>query len=248
MGMSAEPAVHELIWTDENVRRFWSFYADRTHTYFAESFGAEIVRRLAHHVPGGGLCIDHGCGSGGLAAALLAAGYRVAAADFSADAVTRVQRRFVGDPNFVGAWPTTEIVGAAPAADAVFSLETIEHVTDPNVGAYFAAITALIKTGGVVIITTPNDEDVEAAKVFCPESGAVFHPMQHVRSFDAARLAAFLAKHGLEPREIFATDFGVSLRSPKRWIADKAKYLLGMGVKPPHLVAVARASSHLTMR
>ena len=246
--MSAEPPVHELVWTDENVRRLWSFYADKTHTYFAESFGAEIVRRLGHHVPPGGLCIDYGCGSGGLTAALLAAGYPVAAADYSAEAVTRVHSRFAGNPRFLGAWHTTQIVGATPAADAIFSLETIEHVTEPNVGAYFAAITSMIEAGGVVIVSTPNDEDVDAAKVFCPESGAVFHPMQHVRSFDAARLAAFLTKHGLEPREIFATDFGVSLRSPKRWIADKTKRLLGMGLKPPHLVAVARASSQLTTR
>jgi 2-polyprenyl-3-methyl-5-hydroxy-6-metoxy-1,4-benzoquinol methylase len=238
--MSDEPAVHELIWTDETVRRFWSFYADKTHTYFAETFGAEIVRRLGHHVPQRGLCIDYGCGSGGLVAALLGAGYRVAAADVSEAALAQVAKRFAGTPEFLGAWHTTQIVGAVPAADAVFSLETIEHVTDPNVGAYFAAIAALVKPGGTVVVSTPNDEDIEAAKVFCPESGALFHPMQHVRGFDAARLAAFLTAHGLEPREVFATDFGVSIRRPKRWLADKAKRLLGMGSRPPHLVAVAR--------
>ena len=238
--MSAPPRVHELVWTDETVQRFWSFYADKTHAYFAESFGAEIVRRMAHHLPRGGLCVDYGCGSGGLTAALLDAGYQVAATDYSEDAVTRVKQRFTSHPRFLGAWHVTAIVDATARAVVVFSLETIEHVTDTNVDSYFAAINASVKAGGVVIITAPNDEDIEAAKVFCPESGAVFHPMQHVRSFNIAGLAAFISKFGLVPLEVFATDFGVSPRTPRRWIADKTKRLLGMGTRPPHLVAVAR--------
>jgi 2-polyprenyl-3-methyl-5-hydroxy-6-metoxy-1,4-benzoquinol methylase len=236
-------AAHDLIWTDETVQRFWSYYADKTHAYFAESFGGEVVRRMANFLPKGCLCVDYGCGSGGLSAALLGAGYRVAAADHSLDAVARVRQRFAGRPGFLGAWHTGAILGATDPAEAVFSLETIEHVTDAGLAAYFTAIRALAKPEGIVIVTTPYDEDIEAAKVFCPESGAVFHPMQHVRSFDTDSLAAVLATHGLRPLEVYATDFGVSVRTPKRWVADKGKRLLGMGTRPPHLVAVARRSA-----
>lgn len=232
--------VHDLIWTDEAVRRFWSYYADKTHTYFAESFGAEVVRRMAPHLPKESLCIDYGCGSGGLTAALLDAGCRVAASDHSIDAVERVKQRFADRPGFRGAWPIDAILGMTERADVIFSLETIEHVTDANLPAYFAGMAALAKPGGTIVLTTPNDEDLEAAKVFCPESGAVFHPMQHVRSFDRASLGDLLRRYGLRPDNIFATDFGVSIRRPKRWIADHGKRLLGLGTRPPHLVAVAR--------
>ena len=239
--MTEQPIVHELAWDDETVQRFWSFYAKKTHLYFAEAFGAEIVRRAARWIPRGGVCIDYGCGSGGLTNALLDAGYRVGSTDLSVDAVEGVARRFAKRPGFLGAWHSSEITQAPVVpADAVLSLETIEHVTEPHLASYFATIHALLKPDGIVMVTTPNDEDIEAAKVYCPESGAVFHPMQHVRKFDARGLSALVRDFGFEPLQTFATDFGVSLRRPKQWIADKGKRLLGMGTRPPHLVAIAR--------
>ena len=233
---------HELDWTDEALARFWSFYGDKVHTYFAESHGAAITRKMAGHFPASGLCIDYGCGSGGLTAALLAAGYRVAAADLSTKSVAHVTGRFKGHVNFLGAWNIVDAAPAAiPPADAVFSVETIEHVTDRHVEAYFTGIAGLLKPDGRAIFTTPNNEDIEAAKIFCPESGAVFHPMQHVRSFDPIHIAALLRAHGFEPVATFVTDFALSFaRNPKTWIADKGKRLLGMGAPSPHLVAVAR--------
>ena len=238
----SEMPVHDLEWTDEVLERFWSFYGEKVHTYFAESYGAAIVRKLAPRIPEGSVCIDYGCGSGGLTAALLAAGYRVGAADFSPKSIDQVARRFAGHANFLGAW---NIVGGAPErippADAVFSVETIEHVTDRHIAAYFAAIARLLKPDGSAIFTTPNNEDIEAAKVFCPESGAVFHPMQHVRSFDPACIEALLRSHGFAPTATFVTDFALSFaRNPKTWLADKGKRALGMGAPPPHLVAIAR--------
>ena len=238
---STPPPVHDLVWDDDAVRRFWAYQAHSPRPYFAENFGTEIARRFARHVPPGGHCIDLGCGSGGLVGALLARGFIVSAADDSIDNVERVTRQFGHEPRFLGARLTHAAGEPLPPADAVFSVETVEHIIDQRLGGYFDTIRACLKPGGVLIVTTPNDEDLEGAKVFCPESGAVFHPMQHMRSFDSAELRSFLAGFGFEARLVFATDFGLSLRTPKLWIADKAKRLLGMGTRPPHLVAIARA-------
>jgi cyclopropane fatty-acyl-phospholipid synthase-like methyltransferase len=182
---------------------------------------------------------------GGLTSALLAAGHRVGAVDLSQKSVTYVADRFAGQTNFLGARIVADVAGAPfPLADVVFSVETIEHVTDRHVDDYFSIIARLLKPGGLAIFTTPNDENIESAAVFCPESGAVFHPMQHVRSFDPGRIDQFVSAHGFEPLTTFVTDFGLSLRErPKAWFADKGKRLLGMGVPPPHLVAVTRKKS-----
>ena len=234
-----ENVPHEIEWTDALVERFWAYYSDKTHTYFTESVGREIVRRTSTSFKAGALCIDYGCGSGGLTAALLQAHFKVIAIDFSAESVRRVSDRFNGDSNFLGAYR----VGALPqlpVADALYSIETIEHVTAPNILSYFENIRTLLSPTGVAIFSTPNNEDIEAAKVFCPESGARFHPMQHVRSFNELTLSTFLRQNGLEPREVLITDFGLNWRStPKRWLAAKGKHLLGMGLPPPHLVAIA---------
>ena len=126
-------------------------------------------------------------------------------------------------------------------ADALFSVETIEHILTQHEAEYFGNLRGLLKPGGTALLSTPNNEDIEAAKVFCPESGAVFHPMQHVRSFDAQSLPRLLSDNGFRPAETYVTDFGLSLRErPKQWVADKGKRMLGMGMPPPHLVCIAK--------
>src|SRR5262245_5759971 len=129
-----ERPIHRLEWTDDLVERFWSFQGDKIHTYFAESFGPAIVRRTAQWVPAHAVCIDYGCGSGGLTAALLAAGHKVGAIDFTPKSVAHVAQRFAGRDNFLGARTVAEQASAPfPTADIVFSVETIEHVTDPHI-------------------------------------------------------------------------------------------------------------------
>jgi len=234
--------IHKLEWTDERVDRFWSYHGNLFHAYFAENYGPAIFRKTAMHIPSSGTCIDYGCGSGGLTSALLAAGYRVGAVDFSPKSVAHVANRFAHRTNFLGARAISDIAGAAfPLADVVYSVETIEHVTDKHVDNYFSTIAHLLKPEGLAIFTTPNNEDIESAMVFCPESGAVFHPMQHVRSFDPRSLEQFVRAHGFEPVTTFVTDFSLSLRdNTKTWLADKGKRLLGMGAPPPHLVTITR--------
>ena len=232
---------HKIEWTDELVQRFWTYYADNTEAYFTEKLGPAIVRKTRHLFPVNAICVDYGCGSGGLTAALLSAGYNVAALDFSPNAVANVNSRFAGRDGFLGARIVTDTATPFPPADIVFSVETIEHVTDKHIDDYFATIRDLLKPSGSAIFTTPNNEDIEAASVFCPESGAVFHPMQHVRSFDEERIANLLRAHGFAAVATFVTDFALSLNErPKAWLADKGKRLLRMGTRPPHLVAIAR--------
>jgi len=235
---------HELEWTEERLERFWSYWGDRVHTYFAESFGPQIIDRTAGGVALGALCVDYGCGSGGLTAALLNQGFKVWAVDYARKSVEAVARRFADEKDFLGAFTVADLRQMDfQKADLVYSVETIEHVLGEQLGDYFANIRYLLKSDGKVIFSTPNNEDIEAAKVFCPESGAVFHPMQHIRSFDESAIEALIEAHGLTPEHTFITDFGISLTTtPKRWLADKGKRFLSMGMPPPHLVCIASAS------
>ena len=95
--------VHDLEWTDETLESFWTFWGDKVHTYFAEAYGAAIVWTAARFLRPGQLCVDYGCGSGGLTAALLNAGFRVAAIDYSPKSVEDVTVRFSEHDLFAGA-------------------------------------------------------------------------------------------------------------------------------------------------
>jgi hypothetical protein len=58
-------------------------------------------------------------------------------------------------------------------------------------------IRRILKPGtGYLFVTTPNNENLEASTVFCPECGAVFHRYQHLRSFTIESLEELMRSHG----------------------------------------------------
>ncbi len=99
----------------------------------------------------------------------------------------------------------------------------------------------LLAPGGWLVCTTPNDENLEAAMVFCPASGKIFHPMQHVRSWTAGSLAARMAAEGFADVAAWTTDFGADRKYFfRQWAVRQAKQVLRFPRKDPHLVAIGR--------
>jgi 2-polyprenyl-3-methyl-5-hydroxy-6-metoxy-1,4-benzoquinol methylase len=67
--------------------------------------------------------------------------------------------------------------------DVVIMAEVIEHVPDRLLGQTLDQVNGLLRDGGIVIVTTPNEENIGQAQVLCPMCRQVFHPWQHVRRF-----------------------------------------------------------------
>jgi SAM-dependent methyltransferase len=100
--------------------------------------------------------LDYGCGSG-YGANLLAAHFgSVTAIDIDGDTIHDCAARFPA-PNL------TFSVFAPPAQpfpdssfDCVFSFQVVEHIPLDDVNGYIRSIWAMVKPGGVAIVTTPN--------------------------------------------------------------------------------------------
>jgi len=71
-----------------------------------------------------------------------------------------------------------------------------------------------------VVITTPNNEDLELSQCYCPISNTLFHRWQHVRSFTEETLAALLAKHGIEKVVSHCVEFSRHLYTSHEPTAD----------------------------
>ena len=242
---ATESPPERLVWDDATVTRFWRYYADRPDTYFSTAFGAVISRRIARHLPAGGRVLDYGSGPGGLVRPLLAAGFQVGALEYNLPVAERLRAELQSARKFLGVWTTAGLERDAALAgsfDAVFLIEVIEHLSDPLLVETLMNIKRLLRPGGRLVCTTPNDEDLERAMVFCPASGKIFHPMQHVRSWTADTLAARLGAAGFSPKRVYSTDFGADLRSfPRQWAVRVAKQLARFPRKDPHLVAIVEA-------
>lgn len=224
-----------LEWTDEHLADFWDYYAEsKQEDYFTNLFGDRILALTRRFYRPDALVCDYGCGSGFLLEKLLRT-HRAAGCDFSEANLAAVQERLGGHRNLAAMFR----VGEPPSDmrfDAVYVVETVEHVLDRHEEQFFANLTGLLRPGGVVVVTTPNAETLAAETVYCPHCRHEFHRWQHVRSFDAASLAEFFGKRGFERVETFTTDFAA--RTP--WQALKARLRPLLARTNPHLVYIGR--------
>lgn len=225
-----------LEWTDEQLATFWSYYAEqRQEDYFTRQFGERILDLTRRFYGAGALVGDYGCGSGFLLEKLVRT-HRAVGCDFTQANLDATRARLgAGNPNLVALFR----VGEKPPGlqcDAVYVVETAEHVLERHEAEFFANVSGLLRPGGIVIATTPNAENLAADTVYCPGCNHAFHRWQHVRSFDGARLRDFFGRRGFSEVETFTTDFAAA--SP--WRRLKARLRPMLGRKNPHLVYVGR--------
>jgi 2-polyprenyl-3-methyl-5-hydroxy-6-metoxy-1,4-benzoquinol methylase len=223
-----------LRWTGPLVARFWDYYAQhKPQDYFTRTYGARIAAITSSHVPVGSTVCDYGCGAGFLTVHL-AKRFRTTGVDFSLRNVEATRTRLAGVTNFDGAMLAEEARTTGKVFDAVYLVETVEHLLEEDVEATLRGVYESLRPGGIAVVTTPNEERLADAEVFCPGCGHTFHRWQHMRRFDAKGLVDFMSLGRFDCVRTFATDFG-ERSSLRLWLRRL------FGKRPlPHLVYIGR--------
>lgn len=237
-----------LEWTPEMVKTFWDYESQFPENFFAYRFGREIIEQLLPFLPSQGRVLDYGCGPGNLIERLLGTPLEVAGLDFSPATIETVTGRFAGQPNFIGAFELNELDERAGLFDAAVVIEVVEHLYDEQLDELLANVKKLLRPGGTVVFTTPNEEVLEDSYILCPVSGKLFHRWQHVRNWSADSLSAYLADKGFRVQKSLTTDFVVTFNTSHRphplreklgAVKKTLKYKLKPHKKKPHLVVAA---------
>lgn len=234
---------HEICWDDEKISRFWDFLSSNPlieETYFSRQVGDALINEVERYIPLNGKILDFGCGKGFLIDKLLCRGFTCQGADFSDESVSLVSKKFHDRSGFDGVVQVRN--GKVPFSnesfDVVMMVETLEHLLPAVRESIMTELRRIIQPEGYIVITVPNNENLDARKVICPECGCVFHPVQHVSSWCEESLSRFLHDYGFD--KVFCK--GVQLRPPT-WINSMKSIFAMLRRKNrflPHLLFVGR--------
>lgn len=193
---------HDVVWTPEKIGTYWDFVSATTQpeNYFAYAAGAAVAWHVAREVPlAGRAVLDFGCGPGHLFRHLVKRAPTITyfGMDFSPDSVEQMKRQCGTHPQFAGG----AAVGSFPVTldrqfDVIVCCEVIEHLDDPTLEHVCDAFKRLLRPGGTLYLTTPNNEDLSRNATMCPDCGATFHRWQHQRTWNARSLVAQMDRHG----------------------------------------------------
>lgn len=192
-------------WTDEAVSSFWTGNA-RTPLEalaFGRTASRPLLLAVKHMLRPTDRCLDFGAGSGYLVEALLAAGYKAAACEPSDGRRAALETKLAGRPGFLGVVQPSQ----ARDFDVVFVAEVVEHILADRFDATMRGLVASLRPGGLMVVTTPNNENLELGQSNCPVCGTLFHRWQHVRSFTPVSLAETLRTFGVEPIVTHVVEF-----------------------------------------
>jgi len=196
-----------LIWTSEKVEKFWTEVGGSPldDLAFSKVAGKDLFARVKPYLPEDTkTVIDFGAGAGHFTKILADNGYKVGIYEPSRDIILP-EVITLENVKWINPDQDNEPV------DIIFCLEMIEHVLDEELELFFWRIKKLLKPGGTIVVSTPHQENMEYAKVYCVESDTFFHPWQHVRSFSGKQLVELLNAYGFKKEVIGIDDFS-SLR------------------------------------
>jgi 2-polyprenyl-3-methyl-5-hydroxy-6-metoxy-1,4-benzoquinol methylase len=229
-----------IVWDERLLQRFWSFYANQPETYFSFAKGADIVRHARGYLKEGDLVLDYGCGPGFLLHELLKAGFSAGGADISVDVIGRNGPALGSQKNLLGLFAIDELLQEGRTFDAIFLIEVVEHLYDDALAATLRNCRTLLKPGGRLFVTTPNDERLEDSIVYCPVSNVTFHRWQHVRSWNSTTLPAALRKHGFAVDEVITCTFRDHREQQVSPLRRTVRRVLDRLRKPTSLFVIAR--------
>ena len=251
-----------LVWTDELIARYWKYIRSQRnldHLNFSLLLQNTLLKILRKKVYSKIVnkknisLLDYSCGSGVFLEKVLSnLPIRCAGSEFTTqENIQNLNDKLQKYSNFDKVYNFLEKQQEELSFDIVTCFEVIEHLNDEYLKMFFQKMSAILKEGGYLLLSVPNNEDLSLSTQYCPCCNHTFHTMQHEQSFSQSSLTKILNDNGFEVCEAFEADLIVNerltlfLRNPIKNFLNLA-YLLKPFIRKyknqqkPNLVIIAR--------
>lgn len=239
---------HEIVWDDVKVARLWGYFgknASLKDQYFTNLVGGNVLKYLTKYVKiKNKEVLDYGSGPGHLLGHIVKMNLpiRYSALDNSKESIERLNKLYSSSSQFkksyyVESFPTN----IQDKFDLIISCEVIEHLEDHHLQSMINEFKNMLNPGGVVMITTPNNENLDALKVICPECGCIYHRVQHVRSWNVQSMTKYMEGHGFTTVKVEALNLlQKNLLHRSKQLVLKILSTFGYEYYPQNLVYIGR--------
>lgn len=215
------------IWTDAQVKTFWDYESKFPENYWSRTFGKDLIKKYSIYLKNSKIILDLGCGDGGLIESLLEVSknkYKkslIYGVDTSNSSIKKINKKYSKNEFFGKAILNSndkQINKISNKVDFIFCCEVIEHLYDKNLSILLNSAKNLLSKKGLILFTTPNNEDLSKGLICNPIDGSLFHRWQHVRSWNRNSLTYKLNNYGFKIINIKETNTWWWAKFPKNLI------------------------------
>lgn len=207
---------HEVDWDSEKIANYWDYISSNINfeeNYFTKNSGAAVVRNLLKNFDIKRKSIlDFGCGPGHLFYELNrhCTDFTYTGIDFSKNSVNLLKEKYKDHKNFGDAIHIESDESAdnhKKTYDCIICCEVIEHLNDEALSKLMTTFSRLLKPSGILYITTPNNENLDASKSMCPDCGCTYHLWQHMRSWSKLSIVNYFEKNNFKTINVKTLNF-----------------------------------------
>jgi cyclopropane fatty-acyl-phospholipid synthase-like methyltransferase len=197
------PQLKDHVWNEESISAFWDdVSADERFSklYFTQFYAKNLILFAKLFGLSKGAVLDYGCGRGYLTIELLRNGFDTTSLDFSPASCQATAERAERENLRAVVIVANKLPAPVPdnSYEFIFSIETYEHLLPEWVSGYFTELRRLLKPGGTLLISAPNEEDLDSNMCLCPACHTTFHRWGHLRTASAKDLSEIARSHGFD--------------------------------------------------
>ncbi len=204
---------------DHIDKTFWNYYETKQKHYFSANIpelNIVIKEVTKYFKKSKAKILDVGCGSGYLIKELFKKGYECYGMDYATKNINQLQKEFDKENLFiiVKEGNATNILFPSESFDCIIFSELLEHLSTDDYNLAMKEAYRCLENKGILIITTPNSEDLSKGIIFCPYCHKTFHRVLHKQSFNKEKLKQILKSHNFNIKKIREI-YEVSQKFPK---------------------------------